>query len=69
MAGAGTYTYNGSDYIEKLNFISFTEMRGHEFPFKVEIIGDSLIQQGHEKVESANLDRYILEKYIKLESN
>ena len=56
MSGAGSYTFNGTDY------------RGHEFPFKVEIIGDSLIQQGHEKIEEAGLDRYILEKYIRIES-
>ena len=68
MSGAGSYTFNGTDYIETLDFISITEYRGHEFPFKVEIIGDSLIQQGHEKIEEAGLDRYILEKYIRIES-
>lgn len=66
MAGAGTYTFNGSDYAETLDFINAPDYRGHIFPFKVEIKGDSLIQQGHEKIEAAGLDRYILEKYIRI---
>ena len=66
MAGGGTYTFNGSDYTETLNFINAPSYRGHEFPFKVEIKGDSLIQQGHEKIEAAGLDRFILEKYIRI---
>ena len=66
MAGAGTYTFNGNDYAETLDFINAPDYRGHVFPFKVEIKGDSLIQQGHEKIEAAKLDRYILEKYIRI---
>lgn len=66
MAGGGTYTFNGSDYMETLDFIAAPDYRGHVFPFKVEIKGDSLIQQGHEKIEAAGLDRYILEKYIRI---
>jgi hypothetical protein len=68
MSGAGTYTFDGSEYVETLDFISVPELRGHEFQFEVEILGDSLIQQGHEKVEAANLDRYILEKYIRIKN-
>lgn len=68
MAGAGTYTFDGSEYIETLDFIGVPELRGHEFPFEVEIRGDSLIQQGHEKVEEAGIDRYILEKYIRIKN-
>ena len=66
VAGGGTYEFNGSDYIETLSFIGSTDFRGHVFKFKAEIKGDSLIQQGHEKIESANVDRYILEKYIRI---
>lgn len=66
MAGGGTYDYNGSDYVETLSFFSSTDYRGHVFKFKAEIKGDSLIQQGYEKIESANVDRYILEKYIRI---
>ncbi|MGI9532381.1 hypothetical protein [Lutimonas sp.] len=65
-AGGGTYTYDGEDYIETLDFINAPAYRGHVFPFKAEVKGDSLIQQGHEKIEEAGLDRYILEKYIRI---
>ncbi len=66
-SGAGSYTFNGKDYTETLDFISLPELRGHEFPFEVRISGDTLVQQGHEKVEEAGLDRYILEKYVRIE--
>lgn len=65
-AGGGTYTLKGSDYKETLDFINAPDYRGHVFPFKVEIKGDTLIQQGHEKIEAAGLDSYILEKYIRI---
>lgn len=65
-AGGGSYTLVGLDYKETLDFINAPDYRGHVFPFKIEIKGDSLIQQGHEKLEAAGLDRYILEKYIRI---
>lgn len=66
VAGGGSYTFDGENYIETLDFINAPDYRGHVFPFKAEIKGDSLIQQGHEKIEEAGLDRYILEKYIRI---
>ena len=66
FGGAGTYTLTGDDYTETLSFLGVTEVRGHVFPFKIEIKGDTLIQQGQEKVEGANIDRYIVEKYIRI---
>ena len=68
VSGGGTYTFDGNDYIETLDFISAVDYRGHVFPFKAEIKGDSLIQQGHEKIEEAGLDRYIVEKYIRIKT-
>ncbi len=67
-AGAGTYTFDGSEYVENLDFINFMDYRGHTFSFQVEIKGDSLIQQGHEKIEASGIDRYILEKYVRIEN-
>lgn len=64
--GAGTYTLNGKEYIETLDFIGTESLRGHVFPFTVEIKGDSLIQSGLEEVKEANIKRYIVEKYIRL---
>ncbi len=67
-AGAGTYTFDGSKYVENLDFINFVDYRGHSFSFDVEIKGDSLIQQGYEKIEASGIDRYILEKYVRISS-
>lgn len=64
--GAGTYTLSGDTYIESLDYIENENIRGHKFPFTLEIKGDTLIQYGHEKVESANIDRYIVEKYLRV---
>ena len=68
VAGGGSYTFDGKNYIETLNFIDAPDYRGHVFPFEAEVKGDSLIQQGHEKIEEAGLDRYILEKYIRIKT-
>lgn len=64
--GAGTYTLNGSDYVETLHFTSTEALRNHRFPFKVEFKGDTLIQSGLEEVKAAGLKRNITEKYIKI---
>lgn len=68
MAGGGSYSFDGVNYEETLDFISVPELRSHVFPFQVEFVGDTLIQQGQEKVEEAGLDRYILEKYIRIKN-
>jgi hypothetical protein len=67
MAGGGTYEFDGINYTETLDFFATPDYRNHIFKFKAEIKGDSLIQQGHEKIEKADLDRYILEKYIRIQ--
>lgn len=64
--GAGTYTLDGNIYIESLNYIRNTDLRSHKFPFTIELKGDTLIQHGHEKVEAAQIDRYIVEKYLRV---
>ena len=65
--GAGTYKLVGSNYTEKLEFIGAKTIRGHEFSFQIEFKGDTLIQHGLEEVEAANIKRYIVEKYIRLD--
>ncbi len=64
--GAGTYSLKGTDYIETLDFIGVENIRGHQFPFTIEVKGDSLIQHGLEEVKEANIKRYIIEKYIRV---
>lgn len=65
-AGAGTYTFDGEKYIETLEFIAYKAIRNHKFHFRIEIKGDTLIQYGREKVEAANMDREIIEKYLRI---
>ncbi len=65
-AGGGTYTLKGNTYIETLNYTSVEVIRGHSFPFTIEIKGDTLIQFGLEEVKEANIKRNIIEKYIRI---
>jgi hypothetical protein len=67
-AGAGTYEFDGSNYVENLDFINYLDYRGHSFSFEVEIREDSLIQQGQEKIEESGINRYILEKYVRVKN-
>lgn len=64
--GAGTYMLDHNKYIETLSYTSIDAVRNHEFPFTIEMKGDTLIQFGLEHVKEANINREIVEKYIKL---
>ncbi len=64
--GAGTYSLNGDDYVETLTFTAVNEIRNHEFPFKIKIKGDTLIQFGIEEIKDVGIRREIIEKYIKI---
>lgn len=64
--GGGTYTLEGNNYTETLDFTSADAVRGHSFPFTVEFKGDTLIQFGLEEVKEANIKRNIIEKYVRL---
>ncbi|WP_298513090.1 hypothetical protein [uncultured Kordia sp.] len=64
--GAGTYTLEGKQYTETLNFTAVEAIKNHTFSFTVKRKGDTLIQSGIERIEDAGIDRFIIEKYIKL---
>lgn len=63
--GGGIYTLKGNSYTETLQYSAVEAIRNHEFPFTIEIKGDTLIQHGLEEVKEANMKRYVVEKYIK----
>ncbi len=65
-SGGGTYSLKDNNYTEILKFSANTAIRNHTFSFTVQISGDTLIQSGVEKISAANIDREIIEKYIKL---
>ncbi len=65
-AGGGSYTLKGDKYTEHLDYYSSKNWEGKAFDFTVKLSGDTLIQQGLEKVESENINRTIIEKYLKV---
>jgi len=67
-AGGGSYTLKGDQYTEHLDFYADKNWEAKTFNFTVTIKGDTLIQKGIEKVENENIDRIIIEKYIRLKN-
>ncbi|WP_062061062.1 hypothetical protein [Aquimarina longa] len=64
--GGGIYTLDGDTYTETLQYSAVEAIRNHEFPFTIQIKGDTLIQYGLEEIKKANIKRHIVEKYVKL---
>lgn len=64
--GGGKYTLEGNNYVEFLNYTSVEAIKNHEFPFTIQIKGDTLIQAGLEEVKEAGIKREIVEKYIRI---
>lgn len=64
--GAGKYKLTGENYVETLDYLKNAKYRGYEFPFTVEIKGDTLIQKGLEEVPEEGIKRYIVEKYLRI---
>jgi hypothetical protein len=62
-AGGGTYSLNGSNYTENLEFCSDRQWERNTFSFTVTIHNDTLIQEGREKVAGTSIDRLNIEKY------
>jgi hypothetical protein len=65
-AGSGKYSFDGKNYTEHLEYCSAREWEGHDFPFTVIITGDTLVQSGVEKIESAGINRINIEKYVRV---
>jgi hypothetical protein len=64
-AGGGSYTLDGDQYTEHLDYYSDRNWEGKSFNFTVSISNDTLIQRGMEKVENENIDREIIERYVR----
>ena len=65
-AGGGRYTLAGDVYTEHLDYFADRNWEGKTFTFTVSIQYDTLTQKGTEKVEGANIDREIIEKYVRV---
>jgi hypothetical protein len=66
VAGGGTYILNGDQYTEYLEYCSERSWEGNTFAFTVKFQGDTLIQQGIEKIENLGVERLNIEKYKKV---
>ena len=64
--GGGSYTINGDQYTEHLDYYADRNWEGKPFTFTVSINNDTLIQRGIEKVENEGIEREIIEKYIRV---
>ncbi|WP_145716896.1 lipocalin-like domain-containing protein [Chitinophaga japonensis] len=65
-AGGGSYTLEGDTYTEHLDYFADRNWEGKTFVFTVSIHNDTLTQRGIEKVESAGVDREIIERYVRV---
>lgn len=64
--GGGIYTLKDDKYTELLEFCSYREWEGRSFDFTVSIKNDTLIQSGVEKLPDLGVDRFIIEKYVRV---
>ncbi|NML23876.1 lipocalin family protein [Pseudoflavitalea sp. G-6-1-2] len=64
--GGGTYTLKGNQYTENLEYCSYRPWEGRSFHFTVSIKGDTLVQSGVEKLEDLGVDRFIIERYVRV---
>jgi hypothetical protein len=65
-AGGGSYTLQGDQYTEHLDYYSDKNWEGKTFNFTITIDHDTLIQRGQEKLEKEGIDREIVEKYLRI---
>lgn len=68
-AGGGRYSLKDSLYSEQLEYCTARNWEGHDFNFTVKVKDDTLIQRGIEKIESENINRINIEKYVRLKNN
>jgi uncharacterized lipoprotein YehR (DUF1307 family) len=65
-AGGGSYILKGDQYTEHLEYCNDRAWEGHDFAFTVTIVNDTLVQSGVEKIEAEGIERYNIEKYIRV---
>lgn len=65
-SGGGKYDFKDSVYTEHLEYCSDRQWEGNDFEFTVTIRGDTLVQQGIEKIDSLGVNRMNIERYIRI---
>jgi hypothetical protein len=67
-AGGGHYTLKDSSYTEHLEFCNAREWEGNNFDFTITINNDTLTQKGIEKIDSLDVNRLNIEKYVRVKN-
>lgn len=67
-AGGGKYTFKDSTYTEFLEYCNARDWENNKFEFTVRIHNDTLIQQGIEKIEATGVNRYNIERYVRVKN-
>lgn len=65
-AGGGTYTLEGDQYTEHLDYCSHRPWEGKSFTFTVRVQNDTLVQTGKEQIKELGVDRIITETYVRV---
>lgn len=65
-SGGGSYTLADSLYTEHLQYCTARQWEGNEFKFVLTLQGDTLTQQGIEKIENLGVNRINIEKYVRV---
>lgn len=65
-AGGGRYSLKGNQYTEHLIYCTARNWEGRDFTFTIHIKNDTLIQRGIEKIDSLNINRLNIEKYVRI---
>lgn len=66
VAGGGRCKIKGNRYTEHLDFCNYRAWENNTFEFEYRIVGDTLTTTGREKVESLNVDRLNIERYVRI---
>ncbi|ATL49855.1 hypothetical protein COR50_12900 [Chitinophaga caeni] len=64
-AGSGTYSLDGTDYKEHLEFCNARGWENNDFTFTLTRSNDTLMQKGVEKIDSLDVYHEIVEIYVK----
>ena len=67
-SGGGKYELKDSAYTEHLEYCNDRQWEGNDFSFTISIRNDTLVQQGIEKIDSIDVNRINIEKYVRLKN-
>ncbi|WP_447642205.1 MULTISPECIES: hypothetical protein [Chitinophagaceae] len=66
VSGGGTYTLNGNQYQEYLQYCTARDWENQAFKFELTQKGDTLIQKGEEELPKLGIKQTIVETYIRI---